>query len=252
MSPVDPPGSRADVARLLREAIADIGPDATPDEIVATYGRYDRGLAAEDEFAVILGWLGRCALVHKLDQRLSPARADASFAVPDLLALMRFEGRTIPLLVEVKTSAKDVLSWNPHYRARLAAYGDAFGLPVTVAWRHRGIWTWVDIEAFELARTNYKLDFFTAHRLNLMGVLAGDFIYSMAKNVGWHLEFRREELVEDHGSQQTWRARVEDSYLTDGKGRRRETMSSALFWMFGATNPATSQMVRPNASRNRL
>jgi hypothetical protein len=45
----------------------------------------EQGWAAEDEFAVILRWLGRCRLVHRLDQEPPGARS-SSLRVPDLLA----------------------------------------------------------------------------------------------------------------------------------------------------------------------
>src|SRR5687768_16187509 len=63
-----------------------------------------RGLEPEDEFSLILTWLGRCHLVHKLGQEQLPVNSTEAFRVPDLLALFEHERRLVPVLIEVKAT----------------------------------------------------------------------------------------------------------------------------------------------------
>src|SRR5262245_32471512 len=98
---------------LLAEAVRQLAPGASARDIVNRVRRLQIGLPAEDEFSVLLTWLGRCRLVHKLDQLQSPRESRERWCVPDLLAVFDYEGRDVPVLIEVKTSAptNNRLSW---------------------------------------------------------------------------------------------------------------------------------------------
>src|SRR5687768_16699842 len=71
-----------------------------------------RNLEPEHEFALILSWLGRCRLIHKLGQEQLPHSSTRTYRVPDLLVVFEYEGRAVPTLIEVKTTAppRDLLA----------------------------------------------------------------------------------------------------------------------------------------------
>ena len=128
---------------LISEAIQRLGPDADPGSVTEDVRRLQVGLPAEDEFSVLLTWLGRCRLVHKLDQRQSPRSSRESWAVPDLVAVFDYHGHELPVLIEVKTTRFNInrLSWRRAYRDALVRYADMLNLPLLVAWRFGNIWT---------------------------------------------------------------------------------------------------------------
>lgn len=59
-------------ARLLHEAIQQMGWSTDPTLLINRVKRLDLGLPAEDEFIFIISWLGKCSLAHKLDQSQFP------------------------------------------------------------------------------------------------------------------------------------------------------------------------------------
>jgi hypothetical protein len=120
--------------RLLLEAAQKVGWSDAGD-IADFVRRLERGLPAEDELCVIFNWLGRCRLVHKLDQFPYPPGVWSQYRVPDLFAVFDVDGTTVPVLIEVKTSADNVLSWKPEYVEALQRYADLFRLPLLVAWK---------------------------------------------------------------------------------------------------------------------
>jgi hypothetical protein len=104
-----------------------------------------RGLEPEDEFALVLSWLGKCRLVHKLGQEQLPLNSTDTFRIPDFLAVFEHEGKEIPVLIEVKKTSpidpqslkEGKLSLKPGY----LRYADVVGIPMLIAWQHRTIWT---------------------------------------------------------------------------------------------------------------
>jgi len=78
--------NRNDSARVLYEVIQQLGWSADKDSIVDLINKLDMGLPAEDEFIFILSWLGKCSLLHKLDQKQFPPKSRPIFQVPDLFA----------------------------------------------------------------------------------------------------------------------------------------------------------------------
>ena len=75
-----------DLPRLIQEALAELGCDADAIAIAERVRRLDIGLPVEGEFSVVCAWLGKCQLLHKLDQHQVPVVFKQDFQVPDLLA----------------------------------------------------------------------------------------------------------------------------------------------------------------------
>jgi hypothetical protein len=105
--------------RLIYEALEETKWRAGAQTLAARVERLHLGLPAEDEFSVLLAWLGRCRLVHKLDQLQTPPKSEEYYQVPDLLAVFEHAGRTLPVLIEVKSKVDDKLSWRTDYYERL-------------------------------------------------------------------------------------------------------------------------------------
>src|SRR5262245_55773353 len=89
---------------LIAEAVQQLGLGADPKAVADRVRRLQVGLPAEDEFSVLLMWLGRCRLVHKLDQLQRPSDSRARWHVPDLFAVFDYHGTELPVLIEVKTT----------------------------------------------------------------------------------------------------------------------------------------------------
>jgi Holliday junction resolvase len=171
----------------------------------------ERGISAEDEFALILQWLGQCRLVHKLDQGWVSARSP-DIRVPDLLAVFQRGDSTQPVLIEVKQS-KGRLKWREDYLAALQTYADAVRLPLLIAWKWNSFWGLFEPRHLRKAITNYHGEFLQLMPNSLLSELAGDFSFALRPGVGIHLPIRKHEDDPTLGT-------VEGAYATDGDGNR--------------------------------
>jgi hypothetical protein len=122
---------------LISEALQQLGSKATPTTVAERVRQLQRGLPAEDEFTMVLTWLGRCRLVHMLDQLQSPSTSRKTWRAPDLLAVFDYKGHNLHVLIEVKTTSytNNQLSWQPAYRETLMRYAEMLKLPLLIARR---------------------------------------------------------------------------------------------------------------------
>ncbi|MCP3957375.1 MAG: restriction endonuclease [bacterium] len=234
------------LAHLLHEALEQLGWTSDPTELANKVRKLNIGLPAEDEFSVILSWLGKCTLLHKLDQHQSPLGSKERYRVPDLLAFFSFKGRTLPALIEVKRTSSGTwrsnfsLSWKPEYYEPLADYGRTLGIPVLVAWKYHEQWSLFDLGAFRVAKKNYRISFLKAMQENLLGLLGGDFVFVLRPGVGMHIGVEKKELLKeekvDEWVHQQWEGVVQDAYFTDGEGRRLSSLGR-FFPLFLAAAP---------------
>ncbi len=204
------------LSRLILEALQQIAPGADAQTIAGRVQRLQIGLPAEDEFSVILSWLGRCRLVHEFDQMQAPRESSKQLRVPDLLAVFDYHGRDVPVLIEVKTSVDKKLSWRPEFRDALQRYADTLEIPLLIAWRHRTFWSLFEAKHLTKATTNFNIQFVEALRNTLMSELAGDFTFSLRPGSGLHLKIRK--LSEE--TKQGFHGRIEEAYWTNGNGER--------------------------------
>ena len=222
--------------QLIHEALTQLGWEADAKRVAERVRRLNQGLPREDEFSVLCGWLGRCELIHKLDQKQTPQTSTQAYQVPDLLAIFRVGDRQIPVLVEVKSKTGNVLSFRPDYFQRLTAYASAVKLPLLVAWKHYDVWTLFDIRHLQKRRTNFNTAFSTAMIENLLGILAGDFSYSLQAGAGVHLRFRKEDLLHTTTTEgqttQEWSVVCDDVHFTNGRGRRLRSLSPSVQSLF--------------------
>ncbi|MCH8497828.1 MAG: hypothetical protein LAT63_05095 [Marinobacter sp.] len=220
-----------EIERLVHEALEQIGWDADAEQVAKRVKRLHYGLPREDEFSVICGWLGKCQLIHKLDQHQFPEQSKSHYQVPDLLAVFKYKEKDLPVLVEVKTSGKkNKLSFTPEYKEKLTNYAELLGLPMLIAWKNRwDVWSLVSLDEFKLAKKNYNLDFESALKSSLLGILAGDFAYTLAANSGVHISCKKEDLVSTVKSEnvesQYWNVIIDDVYFTNRLSERIESLS---------------------------
>lgn len=235
-------------ARLIYEAIQQLGWSADPASLTERVKRLDLGLPAEDEFIFILSWLGKCSLVHKLDQGQFPPDSKKYLQVPDLLASFETKSGPKVVLTEVKATNKKKLVWKPDYLKKLKNYASCLGLPLLVAWKFYNLWLLVEIGCFTLAKTNFHLSLETAMKNNLMSCLVGDFLYVMKENVGLHFVLRKERLVETYETgmnshEEKWLTRVEKAFFTNSVGLKSSKLPAGLWPLFISAEPESQDRV---------
>ena len=229
-------------ARLLYEAIQQMGWSADPALIADRVKKLDLGLPAEDEFIFILSWLGKCHLAHKLDQAQFPLKSREIYQVPDLLASFDTTAGPKLALLEVKSTIKKKLVWKANYLQKLKNYSALTSIPLLVAWKFYSLWLIVDINLFAKAKTDFHLSLETAMKNNLMSYLAGDFVYVMKPNVGFHFVMKKEKIVSAKSAgkssrEEQWLVRIEKAYFTNSEGIETTKLPSGLWPLLISAEP---------------
>ncbi len=223
---------------LLRQLIEvlPLADERKPEAVLSRLEQLQSRLDPENEFAMILSWLGKCRLVHKLGQEQLPLKSPNEYRVPDLLAAFEYEGTIVPVLIEVKTTEPPdpttldigTLSLNRKY----LPYAELVGLPMLIAWRYRGFWTLFEMQHAKLKEVNYGIDFSCAGERNLLGVLAGDFSYRLAP--GTRIQMRIRKLTKPDPETGGFRGRIHDSHFENPSGNRipdvPHLLSLFMFW----------------------
>jgi Holliday junction resolvase len=234
MTGVEPP----DLPRLIQDVLAELGYDADASAVADQVRRLDIGLPAEDEFSVLCAWLGKCRLLHKLDQHQVPIASKQEFQVPDLLAKFSTQTSQSPVLIEVKSKKDKLLSFKPEYMGRLQNYADLVGMPLLVAWKFHSLWMLFESKHMKKADRNFNITLETAMRENLLGVLAGDVAYKIGVGAGVKLRFRKNKLLSsektDEGYTEQWAMTIDDVSFTDREGNRREDLDGEVQSLFTA------------------
>jgi Holliday junction resolvase len=227
-----------DTARLIQDVLAKLGWSADASAIAADVRRLDKGLPCEDEFSVVCAWLGRCQLLHKLDQQQIPIASRTQFQVPDLLAKFTTQRTQSPVLVEVKSKNEKTLSFKPDYLQRLTNYAALLGLPLLIAWKFWGLWTLFEVRHLRQADKNFNISLEMAMRENLLGVLAGDVAYKIGTGAGIHLRFRKDSLVkrdnDANGHTEHWLTTIDDVAFTDYERTFRRDLDAEVQSLFTA------------------
>lgn len=224
--------------RLMYEAFvqAGINPSLTKEDVIRRFEALERGLPAEDEFAVLAGWLGKCSLIHKLDQIQFPPHSKELYQVPDFLAIFEDGNRTIPTLVEVKKTKDISFKWTKRYYGKLRAYADLLNLPLLIACKFRPgdgdlvYWTLFDASIFDSPDSSYKVTLEKASHASLLGKLAGDFMLEVKAGVGLHI---RMDLI---GDKDDWKSMKEEN---------RFYGQTSLFWTNGGGKEMDAAQLSP-------
>ena len=229
-----------DAPRLIQNVLDDLGWSGDVQTIVERVRRLNIGLPCEDEFSVLCAWLGKCQILHKLDQQQIPPQSLNEFQVPDLLGRFTTQKSQRPLLIEVKSKNKNVLSFKPEYLHRLKNYAELIDCPLLIAWKSKGLWCLFEADRMTKAVKNFNISFETAMRENLMAALVGDLAYKIGAGAGVHFRFQKlkrisqEETPEGHS--ENWRMKVDDVAFTDYNGKFRTELPSEVQSLFTAWN----------------
>lgn len=215
---------------------------ASPDALTKEAKRILGATAPEDEFMAIATWCGRCSLIHKLPPDKYPSEADKMYKVPDLFVVFEHEGRSIPALVEVKstyTSLKPgplvLAKLSPFYRRRLRNYGKLLGLPVLVAQQIRpvGIWVIVALETIGLdgkATINPSYD--------LSALLLGTFHLAFKPGIKFVLRVERNSIISD----KEFVGVIKDAHWETADGTKIGATKSPMILLFGLGDPVEKQV----------
>lgn len=225
-----------DGARLIQDAIANLGWPADVSALVNEVHRLNIGLPCEDEFSTVCAWLGKCQLLHKLDQQQVPVTSRREFQVPDLLAKFSTQCANSPVLIEVKSNKNKVLSFKPDYLQRLNNYAELLGFPLLIAWKFHGLWTLFEVKHLRRATRNLNISLSKAMQENLLGILVGDLAYKIGPGAGVHLRLRKDKLVKQdttaHGHTQEWVMTIDDVSFTDYEGNIRSDLNAEVTSLF--------------------
>jgi Holliday junction resolvase len=163
---------------------------SNPANFVKRVQSIEYGLSAETEFAAILSWLGRCSLVHRLDQDFFSSHSDQKWCIPDLFAIFEHDGTCMPVLIEVKTRNRERLALRTSDLESMQRYARALSLPLLVAWKPRrlGFWLLVDPICAEKRGAKSILSLGASMKNDLLGPVAGDFLVVPKPNAGFFLD----------------------------------------------------------------
>lgn len=221
--------------RTIYEAMQQLGlPIDEPDKLIGRLKKLDFGLPAEDEFAAIVNWMGKCELIHKLDQAQVPLESKNDYRVPDFIAFFRYKEATVPVLIEVKTTKTKRLSWKPEFYNGLVRYAKKLRLPLLVAWKYKpfSMWALFECRHFTKKLNNFSVDFGSAMKQTLMSQLVGDFSVVFKPNIGLHFVLRKNHKIStstgEPGSE-LWQMTIEDAYFTASDGARITELGAGLW-----------------------
>lgn len=215
---------------------------ASPDALTKEAKRILGATAPEDEFMAIATWSGRCSLIHKLAPDKYPLGADRTYKIPDLFAVFEHEGRSIPALVEVKSTYTPrkagpiaVAKLSPSYRRRLQNYGKLLGLPVLVAQQIRpvGIWFVVALETIGL-EGKPVID----PSYDLSGLLLGAFLLAFKVGIKFILRVERNRIISD----KEFVGVIRDAHWETADSTRISTTRSPMILLFGLGDPVEKQV----------
>jgi len=221
------------VAQLFHQLHHTASPDALSKEAERILG----ATAPEDEFMAIATWGGRCSLIHKLLPDKYPPRADKIYKIPDLFAVFEYEGRSIPTLIEIKSTYTPerpgplrVAKLSPSYRQRLRNYGKLLGLPVLVAQQIRpvGIWLMVDLETIGI---NGRSTINPRH--DLSGLLLGTFHLAFRAGTKFIFRIEKQHII----SENEFRGIVREAHFETADGRQITHTHSPMMLLFGLGDP---------------
>lgn len=195
---VDDGHKKFDEAKLIWDAWAKLGFNTNPKELVEKVNQLKRGLPKEDEFAALSMWMGRCTLIHKMEQKQYPKLSKQEYQVPDLFACYKYNGEDVAVLIEVKSTKERKLRFtNVDYNRRMK-YSQLTGLPLLIAWHLKGwdLWCLFELSKMRKKVSAFHIDFETAIKEDLMGILLNNIIFIIKKGTKLEMQYEIEKGTE--------------------------------------------------------
>ncbi|MEN6333501.1 MAG: hypothetical protein ABFE01_04520 [Phycisphaerales bacterium] len=190
----------------------------------------DYGLSAETEFSAILAWLGRCSLVHRLDQECFSSHRSDNWKIPDLVSIFDHAGVRLTALIEVKTTARERLRFATSYLSSMQRYASAMRTPLLIAWKPRRLGFWLLVDPAHAASDGEKLTLSieTAMKNNLFSAVAGDFLVELEPNAGLFIDANVIETTRRTKTGSEVRAQVTNAEFRDANGNSARNVPGAL------------------------
>lgn len=201
-----------------------------PDSFIKRVQSIEFGLTAETEFAALLSWLGRCSLVHRLEQDYFKSPKGGEWSIPDLFCLLEHEGEHCPVLIEVKTRKKERLTVRLSELESMRRYANLHSLPLLFAWKPRRLGFWLLVDPVHFVEKDGKaiLELAPAMKNNLLSVAAGDFLIVPRAGAGLFLGARvvKKTQVTDSGFEGI--AQLNMAEFRDGNGNAVKNIPGAI------------------------
>jgi len=218
----------ADLAYKIYQREKGTSVDLDPNDIKNKLRQLISGLPAESEFAALALWSGYCKFIHKLDRDILPK--DCKYKIPDFLCVFEIDGKTIPLLVEVKTSRKQVRKFGEKYCSSLQSFADYLGLPILIAFELTSFnhpwWILFELQKMRTPRGTGKVDFLELIRQDLSGKILRNFSFQIQQGATLAIRISKEEVKrDDSGSIVSMKGKIEDIYWETPDGKRVEWVS---------------------------
>jgi len=206
----------------------------TLDLVAQRIQRIRAGLAPEIEFMAAVNWLSNVVVIHRLDQTPMPHYCNTEeVQQPDLLAIVRYEGRLVPVLIEVKTKDDSKLVWREDYLRGLLRYADIVQMPLLVAWKRWHVWALFEVSHFQKKVDAHHVDFNTAMRQTLMGTLFGDALVNVHERFQMFIDAVTDEALPPDDALipgARFRFTIQDAgFMID---KKKVKVSKELSWIF--------------------
>ena len=172
-----------------------IGWAGKPEDIADKVKQLERGLPVEDQFAALCVWMGKCPLIHKLEQEQFPNFSREEYQVPDFFAVFDLATKRMPALIEVKkTSGIEFEPFGSKYYSKLTNYAKLMKLPLLIAWyiEDFNLWCLFDIDRMQTKHGAFHIDFHTATNNSLLGAIFDDVIFRIKPGLKIQFSLRKE------------------------------------------------------------
>lgn len=199
-----------------------------PAKIKYKLQQLNRGRPVESEFAALALWSGRCRYIHKLDRDTLPK--SCPYEIPDFLCFLDIDGRTIPVLIEVKASKNKLLKFSRKYYSALTDFAAELRLPMLIAFKFTGLgrplWALFELQKMATARGTGNAHIFEVMRHDLLGVLFSNFHFQIRQGAALAMKISKNEVKkDDSGSIVSMVGRIEDVYWETPEGKHVEWVS---------------------------
>jgi Holliday junction resolvase len=194
-----------------------------PRKLIEKLYQQNLGLPAENEFAALALWSGKCRYLHRLDKNKLPR--DCSYKIPDFLCIFDIKGKNIPVLIEVKSSKNSVRKFTKKYCSALTEFAELMGLPILIAFKYRfanPFWVLFELKNMLNADGVGKADLLEVIKNDLSSIILGTFNFKIKKGVALGLRITKEEILERNESNEivSFKGKVEDVFWETPEGKR--------------------------------
>lgn len=184
--------------------------------------QWNKGLSVQDEFALLVGWSGRAAIIHTFDETVY-AKAEGE-EIPDFFCLLVIDGKEVPVLVEVKSTTKSFSKFTKKYLDGLEKYAARLGIPVILAHKHskygRPLWNLVEIKHIRTPSGAGKAEPMEMMKNQLLTLLLGHFHVTIWQGTSFVLRVTKEEIFDQREDSYFFKGRVKEVYWETKDGKR--------------------------------